>query len=575
MPRPGIERRRFLAALGAAGVATGVGLATGLGGTGTPTASAAPLKGRAPFAPRPVDAPALPPEPFSQGTTLHSVATPRGTGGYRRLADGPGWRRVVRTELASPDRGREDRRTVLAAFVQFTDLHLVDAQSPLRYEFLRGQTTSAWRPHEALGAAATAALVARVNALAKGPATGAPLHCVVTTGDNTDNNSRAELDWFLRLMNGGRLTPDTGAPGRYEGVQNGGQALYWQPDSALRDADKQLGFPHLPGYLDAAVRTVHSPGLRLPWYSTAGNHDSLPGGCWAPGDPYWTEFATGDRKLYRLPEDTARRAWRAVSRGADPKGAEFKALLRSNTRHMRQVTPDERRAPFTRAEYLRAHLDPRHTGPGPHGHGYTAEHLDSGHAYYTFRISPDVLGVSLDTTDTGGHYTGSVGTAQLRWLKQVLTDHADEHVLVLSHHTSTTMDNTRPDPLHPGEARHSGEELVSVLSAHRNVLAWVNGHTHRNEITAHPGFWEISTASHIDHPQLARVIELTDNHDGTLSLFTSLIESAAPARTDFADLSQTGLASLYRELALNAPGARTTLAGDPGDRNTELVLRKR
>ena len=71
-----------------------------------------------------------------------------------------------------------------------------------------------------------------------------------------------------------------------------------------------------------------------------------------------------------------------------------------------------------------------------------------------------------------------------------------------------------------------------------------------------------------------RVRAAFDNKDGTLSVFTTLIESAAPHATDFTDLSQTGLAALYRELSYNAPGRRDTLTGKAGDRNTELVLRK-
>jgi hypothetical protein len=131
------------------------------------------------------------------------------------------------------------------------------------------------------------------------------------------------------------------------------------------------------------------------------------------------------------------------------------------------------------------------------------------------------------------------------------------------------------DPAHPGEKRHGGDELLAVLKKHRNVAAWINGHSHKNKILAHGTFWEVSTASHVDFPQLARVIELTDNHDGTLSLITTLVESAAPHRTDFADLSQTGLAALYRELAYNAPGASPgTLTGASGDRNVELLLKK-
>ncbi|KOG48948.1 TIGR03767 family metallophosphoesterase [Streptomyces decoyicus] len=570
------DRRTFLTATGAVGAATGLGLAFGVG-PDRPAQAATVTSGPAPAAPVPVDAPAVPRTPYTRGTTLAGVSAPRGSGGYRRLADGPAWNRVIRAELATAHGGRAERRTALASFVQFTDLHLVDVQSPLRYEYLRAETASAWRPQEALSVAGVVSLIERVNALPGGPATGAPLSFVMTTGDNTDNNSKLELEWFLTAMSGGRITPNSGDPRRYEGVQDSGLKLYWQPDSALRDADKQQGFPRLDGFLEAAIRTVHSPGLRLPWYSTVGNHDSLPGGCYAPGDPFWTDTATGGRKLETLPAAEAAKVWKAVKDGLDPEGADFKRLLTSHAKQSRRVTPDERRAPFTRAEYLRAHLDPAHTGPGPHGHGYTSAHLDGNRLYYTFRISDDVLGISLDTTDPGGHYTGSVGDAQLRWLERTLKENEKgekAHVLVFSHHTSKTMNNTRPDPAHPHERRHNGAELVEVLAAHPGVVGWINGHSHKNDITAHGSFWEISTASHIDFPQLARVIELVDNHDGTLSLFTTLVESAAPHRTDFTDLSQTGLAALYRELSFNAPEARTDLAGTAGDRNVELLLKR-
>ncbi|MFG2892838.1 TIGR03767 family metallophosphoesterase [Streptomyces sp. NPDC048248] len=571
-----LDRRTFLAATGAVGAATGLGLTLGVGGD-RPAAAATVPPGPAPAAPEPVQAPAVPRVPYARGTTLGNVATPRGSGGYRRLGDGPGWDRVVRADLAPAHGGRAERRTELASFVQFTDLHLVDVQSPLRYEYLRSETASAWRPQEALSVAGVISLIERVNALPGGPATGAPLSFVMTTGDNTDNNSRLELDWFLTVMSGGRITPNSGSPRRYEGVQDSGLPLYWQPDSALRDSDKQRGFPQLDGFLDAAIRTVHSPGLRMPWYSTVGNHDSLPGGCYAPGDPFFTEIATGGRKLETLPAAEAGRAWKAVKDGLDPRGEDFKELLRSQAKKSRPVTPDERRAPFTRAEYLKAHLDPAYTGPGPHGHGYTADHLAEDRLYYSFPVSDDVLGISLDTTDPGGHYTGSVGEGQLRWLEQTLKDnekHANAHVLIFSHHTGKTMNNTRPDPARPHERRHGGDELVELLARHPSVVGWINGHSHKNDITPHGSFWEISTASHIDFPQLARVIELVDNHDGTLSLFTTLVESAAPHRTDFTDLSQTGLAALYRELSCNAPAGRTDLAGTPADRNVELLLKR-
>ncbi|MGW0826392.1 TIGR03767 family metallophosphoesterase [Streptomyces sp. NPDC002845] len=568
------DRRAFLAATGAVGLSVGVGFALrpDADAHAAPSdESAVSLTSR--------EAPAAPLTPYTRGTTLASVAAPRGTGGYRRLGDGPVWNRVVRGDLADPKSGRENRRTALASFVQFTDLHVVDVQHPLRYEYLRAQTASSWRPQEALSVAGAVSLVERVNALRGAPVTGSPLHFVMTTGDNTDNNSKTELDWFLKVMSGGRITPNSGDPHAYEGVQNSGLPLYWQPEETLRDADKQLGFPHIDGYLTAAIREVNSPGLNVPWYCTVGNHDSLPGGCYAPGDSYFAEFAVGGRKLMTLDQQLGKAIWDNVREGGDPKGADWKALLKSQARAMRSVTPDEARAPFTPLEYLKAHLDPAHTGPGPVGHGYSAANVEEGTQYYTFRIADDVIGISLDSTDPGGHYEGSLGTAQLKWLDRTLSANKASYAIVFSHHTSRTMRNLNPDPSRPEESRHGGDEVLALLARHRNVLAWVNGHSHRNRITPHSSasggsFWEISTASHIDFPQLARVIELVDNKDGTISLFTTLIESAAPHTTDFADLSQTGLAALYREVSFNAPGRRDTLAGEAGDRNTELVLRK-
>jgi hypothetical protein len=115
----------------------------------------------------------------------------------------------------------------------------------------------------------------------------------------------------------------------------------------------------------------------------------------------------------------------------------------------------------------------------------------------------------------------------------------------------------------------------------------VNGHTHVNSITAHPhpggGFWEVNTASHIDFPQQARIVELADNHDGTISIFGTIVDSAAslsvPATLD----SPQALAALSRELAVNdwqervaAPGAAGQPDGRRGkveDRNVELLVR--
>ncbi len=66
------------------------------------------------------------------------------------------------------------------------------------------------------------------------------------------------------------------------------------------------------------------------------------------------------------------------------------------------------------------------------------------------------------------------------------------------------------------------------------VIAWVNGHTHINTIQSHAngeggGFWEITAASCVDFPQQQQLIEVVDNRDGTLSIFTTTLDHASDA----------------------------------------------
>ncbi|MEV5298199.1 TIGR03767 family metallophosphoesterase [Amycolatopsis methanolica] len=566
----GISRRHVLAATGAAGLGLVVG---------APSAQAIDRALRE-SSRRAVG---------TAGTTLESVATPLdGAAAYTRLTGGPGWPLVVREDLVAGKASRDGRRTALTAFVQFTDLHITDSESPARFEYLHPLIGSAHRPQETLGSVATAALVDRVNSLRCGPFTGRPLDFVMTTGDNTDNHEHLELGWFLGVLNGGEVTPNSGGPYAYEGVQASGDPLYWNPDRHL-DGDWSA-FPVLPGILTAGTRTFTSAGLDVPWYCTFGNHDdsvvgSLPD---LPGMAHWY---TGRYKVIGKDSGTAEKLARAIrTPGASVPVTE----LFGGSGTIREITPDERRRPFTTAEFVQAHLDPANTGSGPAGHGFTGANADGVDVYYTFRIAPGITGISLDTTTLAGFADGSIGLGQYLWVEQTLKRGSsvhydfwgnritrsvtDELFILFSHHTSDTMGNVLPDARHPLEPRLTGDAFVALLHRFPNVLAWVNGHTHENRITPRPGatpaqgFWEINTASHVDFPQHARVIEVADNADGTLSLFTTLIEAQAPYSADHGDTSPAALASLYRELSFNDLHADPARTGAAADHNTELLL---
>jgi metallophosphoesterase (TIGR03767 family) len=510
------------------------------------------------------------------GTTLDEVAIAGNTSGYRRLVPGPGYPLIIREDLAGAQTGRDDSRTALASIVQFTDLHVIDAQSPMRLEFLAASCPPFFRPQEALGTQAAAQLVKRVNEIGAGPFTGRAFDCVVSTGDNSDNNETLELDWFLTAMNGGSIVAGSGSLTEWEGVQASGDPLYYNPELGVNDRYKKAGFPRIDGFFDRVIAEHVSEGLRTPWYSVFGNHDDSIGGTIPAQWDELEELYTGTTKFTGFTKPDANAALGAALGTQKPSGLGRDAVADKRW----QVTADARRRPFSPAEFMAAHLDPSATGPGPVGHGFTQAAVDSSIAYYTFRISDGVTGVALDSTNRAGFTHGSLGTVQFRWLQNVLRSGVvdGELFVIFSHHTSGSMDNPRPDPRTPGELRHLGPEVVDLLHSVPNVLAWVNGHTHTNNISPRPGatpkqgFWEINTASHIEFPQQARIIDVCDNHDGTLSLFTTLIESAAPYQVSYDDGSQAALASLYREFSMNDLNYTGSHEGQPQDHNTELLL---
>jgi hypothetical protein len=93
------------------------------------------------------------------------------------------------------------------------------------------------------------------------------------------------------------------------------------------------------------------------------------------------------------------------------------------------------------------------------------------------------------------------------------------------------------------------------------------------------GFWHIKTAAEADWPPQSRLLEIMDNHDGTLSIFNTVLDHSAPTATptpgtNAAGLSVNQMASLNREFAYNDPQkGGGTGEGSAQDRNVELLVR--
>ena len=477
----------------------------------------------------------------------------------------------------------------MLAFAHLTDVHVVDVQSPMRVEYLdryddndvgTGLLSSAYRPQEMLTAQIAEAMVQAVNRVGAGPVTGAPLAFALQTGDNSDNAHLNEIRWNIDLLDGATVRPDSGDLTRFEGVADSAtmwyDVHYWHPDGtppgATDDfARSRYGFPVVPGLLDAARRPFDATGLAMPWYTAFGNHDSLVQGNF-PATLQLSEVAEGGLKLVSPPAGLTQDD---LVRAVQGDYAGFLAGL-AVTPHVRPVTPDPRRRVLTRAEVVEEHFA---SVGAPYGHGFTERNRADGTAYYTFDRGL-VRFIVLDTVNPNGEANGSLDATQFAWLSDLLDDSADRVVVVAAHHTLNTMDNPLVATGGDGESRVLGDEVRALLLRHPQVVALVDGHTHRNDVWAHPradgtpgGFWEINTAAHIDWPQQSRLIEVVDNRDGTLSLFATMLDHDGPAAYGGRTGDPLALAGLARELAANDWQAReSTGRGTVETRNVELLV---
>jgi metallophosphoesterase (TIGR03767 family) len=555
-------------------------------------------------------APVLPVAPTNStlsSTKLHGAPNALG---YRKIVSGAGEPSLVRNELIADAVSSPGTRTPLLAFVQLTDMHLIDAQSPARVEFLDRLDDNAslsalpfqssYRPWEMLSTQIAEAMARRIRQFTGGaPVTGRPLDFTISTGDNSDNTQLNEVRWHIDLLDGGHtIVPDSGNLTKWEGVGDakdpdisyyhpGGRPLFTKLDNYR----SKHGYPGVSNLHTLCRKPFKSTGLGTDWYSVFGNHDGLVQGN-APSLGVLNAVAQGSLKVTGLPTGIDVQALLAgVAAG---NSAALATLLTAGPAKL--VTRDPNRKLLTKQQTIQQHFITTGT---PVGHGYTQQNVSGNTAYYAFDRGPFHC-ISLDTVDPFGYADGSIDSAQLDWLTAELNANSSRHldangnwvsgtgtdklIMIFSHHTIATMGNIL------GVGRVTGTTVQNLLLQYPNVIAWVNGHTPHNEVVPHArattaaaggGFWEINTAAHIDWPSQSRIIELVDNGDATLSIFGTIIDDVAGnSWTPLTLTNPVGLAALAREFAVNDPqrdaetatrdGKRGTLA----DRNVELVIKK-
>jgi metallophosphoesterase (TIGR03767 family) len=552
--------------------------------------------------------------PLARTTTSYATIGGDAAAAYSRLKLRDGWKRVVRDDLAAPHKGRLARRRSLLYFAQLTDFQLADEESPARAELLDiagSSFQSAWRPQEALEPFTVDQVVREVNRFDASPLRSgggrrhARLALTITTGDSADSQQINEVKWVVRLLEGGRLNPNSGvengvcgalggAPrgeaARYTGVQDDADVLesgrFYDPN---RPSGAFAAWPAYPGLMDRAQVPFDTPGLDRPSYVAFGNHDGE---------------VQGSLHALQALDTIARGCLKPLSLT----GLSGLDALASNPGSSIIVPPDPDRGLADRPTYKALHA----TGHQADAHGFgfiDRDELEASRgqaAYYAFSPKPGLRLIAINTVAEGDELNsnGNLDDPQFRWLRGEIeaSEKRGELIVVFGHHPIASLTNAAPDEdagdctlravTGPGcdlDPRRSkplrlGPDLRALLLAHPQVVAYVAGHTHENRVTAFKregggGFWGIETASEIDWPIQSRLLEIMDNGDGTLSLFGTMIDHGAslatpPAGTPAGAFDPPTLAALGREFSYNDPqaGVEHGAEGRPRDRNVELLL---
>lgn len=559
--------------------------------------------------------------------------------------DGPGF--------GTPVDGRQERRRHLSYFSQMTDVHLTDEESPARVEFLDpdgGAFSSAWRPGEAMGPFEAKTMVDRMNQLSSSSPTapGRGMDFLVSTGDVADNQQYNEVLWNRQLLEGGTIDPGSGVdptdeigtnpvcptgleiedaddPDAYTGVQDIDDwvsetpGYFYDPDDpapfgpTTGKVNPYRNAPAWPGLMDRAQEPLSSPGVDVPTYVMAGNHDGLvQGNAWATST--FNQLATGCLKPLNDAEDNS-----GVSNGplfnlvvnASLTVEGMIDLYEENPDLFIGIPPDPDRRLISKKSFKRVFQ----SGRDPRGHGFdlvdrSELRASAGTAsYYSFFPRRGLRAIVLDTVSEGGRIfsssSGNIDSPQFAWLEGQLeaATRANEVAVVFSHHPISSLTADVPDEEVPSCAEVDPDLAVGcdsdprtstpvkldadareLMHRYPHAVAWIAGHTHQNRIRPYgapgggSGFWSIETSSLADWPKQGRLLDLFDNRDGTLSLFTTMVDHSAPVETPApgtpaAGMSVDEIAAIGRTISLNDTQGGGDGEGDARDRNVELLIK--
>jgi metallophosphoesterase (TIGR03768 family) len=379
----------------------------------------------------------------------------------------------------------------LLSFLCISDAHITDKESPCQaiyatYQGGIGDNPSTYSPVMLYTTQVLDDAVKTANAVNRL----LPFDFAISLGDDANGPQYNELRWYIDVMDGKYITPSSGTNAGADTID------YQKPFQAVG--------------LDASI----------PWYAVLGNHDHF----WMGGMPtelFQQSYTNEDILLYAGD-------FMGTIDGSTPYGdvidvGSVTNFIVGGVTNTPTVAADANRYALTTSNWMREFFN---TTSQPVGHGFSQANITNNFACYSFepKTNMPIKVIVLDDTMTDEDFVyggqGSLDTNHFNWLVHELDKgQARDQLMIVAAHVPLQFIGAN-SPI-------SNSNLLATLHTYPNLLLWICGHVHINNIIPQPspypdrpeyGFWEVETASLRDFPQEFRTFEILRNTDNSISI---------------------------------------------------------
>jgi len=433
--------------------------------------------------------------------------------GYGKWHYGPGLPFQKRLDLmpAGYNFSSVSKAVSLLRFFTMTDVHITDKESPAQAIFFAGWNLTAVSIYSPLMLYTTHVLnaaVKTINELHKVK----PFDLGLALGDLANSTQYNELRWFIDVMDGKNIKPNSGA--QKEPLQD------FQKEYEAAGLDKSI-----------------------PWYAAVGNHDHFWLGSKQVNDKV-RKVLVGDKilKLGNIFTDANAMNEDTYSVGtidcSFPYGKIIGSGVTAELNDIPTISPDANRRSLSKSEWIGEFSN---TTSIPKGHGFIQSNPNNAfNGCYSFEPKSElplkiiVIDNTMDEADKPvkegifGH--GSLNNGRYEWLMSQLKAGQEEgKLMIIAAHIPIGVEENSPMDWNISSGYSSQRDLIKQLQSFPNLLLWVSGHRHLNTVTAFPSkdashpenaFWEVETKSLREFPQQFRTFDVVLNNDNTISIFT-------------------------------------------------------